>query len=206
MVPTVPQDFRRHGYGRPVPAHAEITPYVAAAIGVGGVMAGVVLKAGFDWLTEGSRRRREDSIRFVTEKRAAYSAYVTALREVIAAVEALRRNETHAARTREVMAELKAAKRARRQPSPDLIAEGKALEQQMDTDEEMRVRAIDALDGGLEFQLHAATLELEFLAPRRVLTAASRVPPAFGLHDVDALRAAADDVIEEARRDLRVPD
>lgn len=54
-------------------------PYwFAAVLGVAGVVLGVLVKAMIDALTARSRNMREDRLRFVADKRAAYAEFVAA--------------------------------------------------------------------------------------------------------------------------------
>lgn len=81
-------------------AAAAGAPYwFAGVLGVAGVVLGVVLKAVVDALTARSRNMREDRLRFVADKRAAYAEFVAACTH-LADVE--HRHREHTIRGREI--------------------------------------------------------------------------------------------------------
>lgn len=69
-------------------------PYwFAAVLGIAGVVLGVLIKALIDSLTARSRNMREDRLRFVADKRAAYAEFVAACTD-LADVEHRHRQQT----------------------------------------------------------------------------------------------------------------
>lgn len=81
-------------------ATATGAPYwFAAVLGVAGVVLGVLIKALIDALTARSRKKREDRLRFVADKRAAYAGFVAACTD-LADVE--HRHREHTIKGREI--------------------------------------------------------------------------------------------------------
>lgn len=81
-------------------ATATGAPYwFAAVLGVAGVVLGVLIKALIDALTARSRKKREDRLRFVADKRAAYAGFVAASTD-LADVE--HRHREHTIKGREI--------------------------------------------------------------------------------------------------------
>lgn len=81
-------------------ATATDAPYwFAAVLGVAGVVLGVLIKALIDALAARSRNKRQDRLRFVADKRAAYAEFVAACTD-LADIE--HRHREHAIKGREI--------------------------------------------------------------------------------------------------------